>query len=408
MRRTRATPPNLLSMKTSLAFLLGALAVASLARGASKLTVTASHSLDAARPSETLLVPWSEVRKHLPDAAPDKLIVKDAQGRVLTYQFTNFQPEDKTGRYDDVLFQYSFAAGEKSASFTIERSPTPVLPVPTKTFARYVPERLDDFAFENDRLAHRMYGPGLDTPAAGKSRMISSGIDIWTKRVAYPVIDRWYLRGHDNYHIENGEGLDFYSVGTGRGCGGTGIWDGAKLRVSHNWKTWKVVANGPVRTIFELGYAPWDAGNGVMVSEVKRFTLDAGHNLHRVESTFTFEGAPSLVVALGLGKHKDVPATIDRNRGGWLAQWEKYPRATEGELGTAVMLASGAFQDFAEDDLNQLALVRATSGTPVRYALGAGWSLGSPFTSAAAWNTYLSAEAARLRAPVTVAVTPVP
>jgi len=103
-----------------------------------------------------------------------------------------------------------------------------------------------------------------------------------------------------------------------------------------------------------------------------------------------------------------VPATIDRNRGGWLAQWEKYPRATEGELGTAVMLASGAFQDFAEDDLNLLALVRATSGTPVRYALGAGWSLGSPFTSAAAWNTYLSAEAARLRAPVTVAVTPVP
>jgi len=43
-----------------------------------------------------------------------------------------------------------------------------------------------------------------------------------------------------------------------------------------------VIANGPLRTVFELGYEPWDAGDGVKVSEVKRFTLDAGHNLHRV------------------------------------------------------------------------------------------------------------------------------
>jgi len=395
-------------MKVPLTFVLAAFAAAALARGAASLTVTATHELATARPSETITVPWSEIRQRLPDAAPDKLIIKDSKGRVLIHQFTNFQPDDKAGRYDDVLFQYSFAAGEKRATFTVERSLVPVPPVMTRTFARYVPERLDDFAFENDRLAHRMYGQGLDTPAAGKSRMISSGIDIWTKRVAYPVIDRWYLRGHDNYHIENGEGLDFYSVGTGRGCGGTGIWNGSKLHVSHNWKTWRVIANGPLRSVFELGYEPWDAGNGVKVSEVKRFTLDAGHNLHRVESTFTVVGAGEVVVALGLGKHKDVPAVLDRNSGGWLTQWEKYPKATEGELGTAVLLETGAFQGFAEDDLNQLALVPVKSGGKLRYALGAGWSLGSEFTTAEKWNTYVAAFAARARAPVTVTVTATP
>jgi len=67
-----------------------------------------------------------------------------------------------------------------------------------------------------------------------------------------------------------------YDVGTNRGCGGTGVWDGRKLLVSKNWKTWKVLANGPIRAVFELAYAPWDAGNGVKIAETKRFTVDAG------------------------------------------------------------------------------------------------------------------------------------
>ena len=42
-----------------------------------------------------------------------------------------------------------------------------------KVFGRHVPERKDDFAWENDRIAFRMYGPALE--ADGE---ISSGIDV--------------------------------------------------------------------------------------------------------------------------------------------------------------------------------------------------------------------------------------
>lgn len=386
-----------------LPILLLALAGTPLA-AAGLITVTATHALREARPAETIAISWADVARLLPGAAPDKLLIRDATGAGLVYQFTNFQPEDKAGRYDDILFQHSFAPGESRAVFTVQRAEKSMPPVMTRTFARYVPERLDDFAFENDRLAHRMYGPGLDTPAAGRSRMVSSGIDIWAKRVAYPVIDRWYLRGHDNYHQDNGEGLDFYSVGTGRGCGGTGVWDGTRLHVSHNWATWRVLANGPIRTVFELGYAPWPAGGGVTVAEVKRFTIDAGHNLHRVESRFSIRGAPGVVIAIGLGKHAGVPATVERHAEGWLAQWEKYPKPGEGELGTGVVLASGAFEGFAEDELNQLALVAANSGQPVVYHVGAGWSLGREFTTSASWQAYLAANARRIRSPVSVSL----
>jgi len=97
-------------MKIPLTFVLAAFIAATFARGAGSLTVTATYELATARPSEIITVPWSEIRQRLPDAAPDKLVIKDSKGRVLIHQFTNFQPGDKAGRYDDVLFQYSFAA----------------------------------------------------------------------------------------------------------------------------------------------------------------------------------------------------------------------------------------------------------------------------------------------------------
>jgi hypothetical protein len=49
-----------------------------------------------------------------------------------------------------------------------------------------------------------------------------SGIDVWGKKVRYPIINKWYARKH--YHEDTGEGADLYSVGTTLGCGGLGYW----------------------------------------------------------------------------------------------------------------------------------------------------------------------------------------
>lgn len=386
---------------------------ASALSAAERILVTVTHELTAARPAETIVVPWIDVARGLPGAEPDKLIVRDATGRPLVSQFTNFHPDDRTGKYDEVLFQHDFAVGEKSAIFTIEKSTGPVPPSPSKVSARWVPERYDDFAFENDRIAHRIYGPALETDVAGRSRMVGSGIDVWAKRVTYPIIDRWYLRGHDNYHRDNGEGLDFYSVGTSRGAGGTGVWDGQRLRVSNNWRACRVIANGPIRAIFELTYATWDAGGGATIAEVKRFTVDAGRNLHRVESTYSVFGAESVTIAIGLGKMKnsgrDLPANMaDHPSEGWMSRWTTHPKEVEGQLGTGVVLGEGAFAGTAGDDLNQLALVPVKHGQTLTYYVGAGWSRSGQFADAGAWQNYLAGFAARLRSPVKVSVTATP
>jgi hypothetical protein len=401
---------------------LAALLAPMAAGAAERLTIVASHELDAARPSETIVVPWPEVNRALPNALVQHIVVKDAAGHALPYQVTNVAPLSKDPKnigvaYGELLFQHSFAAGEKRASFTVEKTEAlqPVFPV--KAYARYVQERLDDFAWENDRIAHRIYGPALAAPAppgSGKEVLETSGIDIWFKRVDYPIVDRWYNKGHDHYHKDEGEGLDMYNVSQSRGAGGTGVWAGGKLYTSGNYRGWKLLANGPVRAVFELSYDAWDAG-GVKVTEVKRFTVDAGQQLDQVESTFGFTGADRLTVAVGLNKtpanKKHEPqiavahAPADRARAAWMTQWVALKAApANGAYGTAVVLPGAA--GFADDGLNELALAEVEPGKPLRYWIGAAWDKAGHIVSQEAWQAYVATAAARAAHPLKITLQP--
>jgi hypothetical protein len=269
-----------------------------------------------------------------------------------------------------------------------------------------VQERLDDFAWENDKFAHRTYGPALAAPAppgSDKEVLSTSGLDIWFKRVPYPIVDRWYTIGHDHYHVDEGEGIDMYNVGPSRGAGGTGVWDGRALSVSRNYASWKVLANGPIRAIFELSYDAWDAA-GTKVSEVKRFTVDAGRQLDQIDSTFTFAGPQKLTVAVGLNKtpsDKKITAKVVPTQDGAhhaLLQWVE--QSANGNFGTAVVLPSSS--GFAEDALNHLVLASVESGKPLRYWVGAAWDKAGRITSGDAWKAYVAAEAERAAHPVKV------
>lgn len=398
--------------------LLGAAALASTCTRAlanQNLVLIAQHPLDIARPAETLSIAWSEVARALPGALLQQLIVRNAAGQALPYQVTNLDPlaRDPQGQglnYGELLFQHDFAAGEQTARFTVEKSVAVIPPFETKVFARYVPERLDDFAWENDKIAHRSYGSALAAaapPGSNKEVLVTSGIDVWFKSVAYPIIDRWYNKGHEHYHRDEGEGLDMYSVGRTCGAGGTGIWDGSSLHSSRNYTRWKVIANGPIRAIFELGYNAWDAG-GTPVSETKRFTVDAGRYFHQIDSTLAFSGGQQrLRVAVGLNKspayqeRSPKVATQQLPAQGGLLQWVSQ---SGGDFGTALLLPQAGEVNYAEDAANSLITTPLVAGQVLRYYVGALWSRAAEVKTEAAWSEYVTAEAQRRRAPVLVTV----
>jgi len=298
-----------------------------------------------------------------------------------------------------LLFKASLVPGETRRFLVIPSGALAGVPQPiARAFCRFVPERMDDFAWESDRIAHRMYGPAL---MKGEGT-VSSGIDVWVKRTPRLVIDSWYARGE--YHKDHGEGLDYYSVAHGgkptRGCGGSGIWDGGKLHVSQNFKSHKVIANGPLRSVFELGYDAWDA-NGRKVSEVKRISLDAGSRFSRIESVFTAEGDGPLRVGVGIARREGGEfRSYEANQ--LMAYWE--PAHKEfGTTGCAVIVPEG-LKSFEQDEANFLAIAEVMPGKPLVYYMGAGWDRSGDFANHEDWLAAVHRERQRLERPLVVKV----
>ena len=199
------------------------------------------------------------------------------------------------------------------------------------TYCRYVPERSDDFAWENDLVAFRVYGPALRKGAE------NSGVDCWAKRVTYPIVDKWYRLDREqkiSYHQDHGEGCDFYHVGESRGCGGTAIWHDGKMVLSNVYNDWKVLTSTREQSVFTLSYEY--ALGGRKIQETKTITIDLGERLFKSESVFTENGRPArLEVAVGLTTHdRRGVATLNR-AGGWMSVWESGGGA---HIGTGVVM----------------------------------------------------------------------
>src|SRR5690348_6707477 len=132
-----------------------ALGLACSQASAAGATLTVTHELDSARPAEIVSVPFADIAAVMPEARMYHLVVRDSKGRAIASQITNYEHDHRGVKYDDLVFSYGFKAGEKRATFTLENLPATTPPEPPCVYARFVPERLDDIAWENDRIAHR-------------------------------------------------------------------------------------------------------------------------------------------------------------------------------------------------------------------------------------------------------------
>ena len=80
------------------------------------------------------------------------------------------------------------------------------------------------------------------------------------------------------------------------------------------------------------------------------------------------------------------------------------PLGGSGSPRTAIIVPAAGATGYAEDELNQLMVAKVSSGQPLRYYIGAGWTRGGEFASRQDWQKYVAAEAARARSPIKVAL----
>jgi hypothetical protein len=320
-----------------------------------------------------------------------KAQVVDAAGKEVLSQLVDTDGDESP---NELVFQADLAAKE-TKTFKLKVGQRQLADRDDyKVYGRFVRERHDDFAWENDLFAHRVYGPDLETCA--KEPLTSSGVDVWVKRVSKLVVNDWYMT--DNYHQDTGEGADFYAVGKSRGLGGLGVWAGGKLHVSKNFTHSRVLANGPVRLVFELTYAPWDAG-GTQVGETKRIIVDAGTQWNRFESTFTGQKG-ALAIGVGIAKHPGSAVKTDA-RNASMRVWEPLDGGKGGNLGTALVFPAGARLQQHDTDLEYLVVTSVARGRLVYYA-GSAWDRAGKIRDTAAWAAEVESQAGRAAAPVKV------
>jgi hypothetical protein len=387
-------------MKRIAAFLtIAALASPALA----DVTVKATNKLNLDRPSQTIEISGKDLASlNVKDLA--LVHVKDDSGRELMAQAVDTDFDDYH-RADIVIFQADFKPNE-SKSFTLSAGKKQVYKAEDfKAFGRFNRERFDDFAWENDRVAHRTYGAGLRTWKG--EPLTSSTIDIWSKRTPKMVTDKWYM--HADYHVDHGEGADFYSAGPTGGCGAAGVWADGKVVWPANYVMSRTLAAGPIRVLFELDYEAFDAA-GNKVSAMRRTQLDAGQNLNHIVMTYKPEGgAKDVMAAIGLKKTLVEKGVLEHGKDfnkerGWLTKFEDVEKKA-GKQGLAVIVDDPKLiQEQVEDARNQLLVVKLPADGKLSYRAGFFWDKSEQFKDYDAWKQYVDQQAQGIASPIEVVV----
>lgn len=251
-------------------------------------------------------------------------------------------------------------------------------PVEPKVMARFVPERSDDFVFENNLVAGRFYGQALE------GNPTSPGIDIWVKMPGKLVADVWYAEAQKdpNYYHHNHDGKDCYKVAVSLGGGASApLIDGKLAMPATNYRSWEIVEQTPDKVVFVLHYPEWEAAEGVKVSLDKQVTVTADSYFCRVDDTYKFTGAETLTVAAGLLRHS-AQETIEQERltpvsyAIWEHASDQSVEPEDGMLGVAVVVP-GAKDVCVHEDLDHgIATREIKSGEVFTYCFGSCWSKG--------------------------------
>ena len=320
----------------------------------------------------------------------------DTTGFVVINAVTNtqvpFQLEHKGIKtIQNLLIQVDVKA-KSTLSLLIQKGKPKIFN--TKTYARFVPERKDDFAWENDRIAFRVYGKALE-----KTKEDAYGLDVWVKRTDKMIINERYKRGE--YHIDYGDGMDYYHVGFSLGAGNMAPYINDTIRYSANYHQWKILDNGPLRSTFKLTYDTWNAG-GINVKATKTISLDAGSQLNRIENVYTFEGDKRLPVVVGIIKRPETGIISLSEQQGIMAYWEP-THGEDGTTGTGSILTS-LVNNMIVGNNQMLAKTVVKNNEPIIYYTGAAWNKAGKITNSKQWFNYLDNFYQQIKEPLIITI----
>ncbi len=254
--------------------------------------------------------------------------------------------------------------------------------VQPKVYGRFVPERKDDFAWENEYAAYRLYGPSL------RPENPSNGVDLWLKASPELVVDSFYYREHVlglPYHINYGKGLDCYKVGHTAGCGGLIVMANDTTYVGGAYDRWEILEQTPEKFVFKLEYDSLLVAGHVLKESIT-ITAEAGSALNQADVVLTGEYDGELLVGGGIFMHDTIDhfevyenigmifyeedALSDKTAA--KMNYEYNGSTSQGRIYITVQTPDATVTDI--QDGNLVAVKPYTLGDTLTYYFGATWS----------------------------------
>ena len=132
------------------------------------IVITVRNPLKIDRQSEPVVLRWNDLARMYPPPDPARIqIIEQKTQKEMIHQIID---ADHNGTPEELVFQSDFKAGEIK-KFILKPSKRISPPVQPLTDARFMLPR-EDLAWENDRIAFRIYGPAL-------AKDVNNGIDVW-------------------------------------------------------------------------------------------------------------------------------------------------------------------------------------------------------------------------------------
>ncbi|MDQ3062426.1 MAG: glycoside hydrolase family 88 protein, partial [Acidobacteriota bacterium] len=353
-----------------------------------KLIVTNSQSI--ARIDKPVVVSVDEIRKIAPDFDGKSFLVTTSDAAnleddALAIKFRQIAAQmddlDGDGKTDELAFVMNLAGREKRVVTIAYGAENVIAPLRIKfaprTHAAFQ-KKYEGMGWESDRVAWRLY---FDARNA---------IDLFGKRQPALMLDYFAQSGVD-YHQESPFGRDIYKNGDALGIGAIGALVNDKpIKVAEvAERTWKVIANGPVRSIVSLNYKGWKVGDKT-VDLTSRITIWAGQ--HWFEHLVTMQNGDGVQLITGLPAKEGVdlvqmPSPPNGRARHYIATWGKQVLKTgataveslpDQNLGLAVMLPNvlpanvGGLTDTA-NHLVKVPLEKKEAASLGRFYVVAGW-----------------------------------
>ncbi|MFZ4581581.1 MAG: DUF4861 family protein [Paludibacter sp.] len=293
-----------------------------------------------------------------------QFVLRNEKGQEIGYQLIYNQDKTVAG--------FIFQADVNAKSTTIyQLSEGKPAEVKYKTFARFVPERKDDFAWENDLAAYRMYGPALakENP--------SNGVDLWLKRTTDTIVSKRYrdeLQNGLTYHVDRGNGLDCYKVAHTLGAGGIAPYQNGKLLVGDNFNRYEINEIGPLRSVFTLYYDKVKLVNETLSQQIT-ITTYAGSALNKAVVKYTGKVQP-FQLAAGIFTHDEKGVKHSNLKSGTIAYAEDAvsdAKLASGRNYVGVVIPSKAIT-FANQDNHLLITANYKTESNFTYYFGGAWS----------------------------------